>query len=1137
MRNLLIYGMLAVVTAAAAPRIEQPWYRSKVPQAAVPKVAVAPTIDGLVDEDEWARALSFTGLMAPGNPYVLPEVMQGRVWVTYDDSHFYVALKSPIPPPFRYAPNGLRVAGEKHDDSGRIESGDHWELRFHEDGPRARPDTMLFYISPSATFSDQRILPEHRGQPRHQSGLEWESGATVKTAIGDRFWTVEMAIPLLALGYENGIPDGQRWRTLFCRRRGYSSMDNAQGEWNGAVAHFMNDQAGLLLFSGTSPAVQVRGLGEMRVADQVVPDIRVHGSGELRPVQVRLTLASGDSVLATQQVDVTPGDETLRLDFAPMPIVYPPDRTARLEIEASAGDDHLYSAWIQLKPLTLADYHAFAEWPYGTWPFASPLHQQWKMDVAHYPSHATLTADVDLTASYLPEPVRQAAVAMLQLHSDEALIREEVIAIADGRGHLQWDNLLLSEGTYTMRGQLRQADGTPIGEPVEVDFVRHLYPWENNRIGISDKVFPPFEPIRVDASRLDLWGRTYELGTCALPGAVTAGDQTAVPGQRIVAPMLLDVVTAAGRERFTGSTTVTAHEPGLVRLQGTGTAAGIDLSVESHLQVDGWYEVTMTLSPREPVDIERLELVAPVGEYADTLWFYRLRSQIGASGLAAGDGLLWNNLHRKGRESRNLFTPVLGVGNGDVAWWWYADSDAAWKLDYTLPSQEIVRQDGDVQVRMALINTPTRLSQPMSLTFAIGTNPCKPDPPDRRRQMWGGNSRIHDTSGYAYWGMGVDAICAEDEAAYRQLKEVIDNWAGDSRPIVLYNSGELIGPSMPGFETFAAEWGHTTPFVPAPEYRDSDVHATVHWRGLTQDWRSKPLRLGPAKADLVQSQIDFRMWHYARNLRELGINGYWWDNASIWPGDNVITGRAYRTADGQLRPGYPTFARRQLNQRLFVLYKEAGVEPFMLINNHTSYAFSQWRWAIEADAYVYRHGGNIFETLERHHEYDIISRVVETDPTPLDPVARFRSHHCMRRLPGAIVSNLDRRADHAIHGTRSIIGLSLLHDFGVESGVHEETLKAIRETLESFDLFDPGVTFLPYWRLPDNAAFSHDQLLMSLYRHPDGQMMAILVNPLKEPLTGRLTLPARTITDAENGSAADGDITIPAREFRLIIAH
>ena len=102
----------------AMPKQKLPWYLNDVPQAAVPRLPAPPTIDGLEADGEWAAALAFTGFMNPPSarrqPYLLPELMQPRVQLGYDDEWVYLAFESPLPADMHELLRILRESGDRN---------------------------------------------------------------------------------------------------------------------------------------------------------------------------------------------------------------------------------------------------------------------------------------------------------------------------------------------------------------------------------------------------------------------------------------------------------------------------------------------------------------------------------------------------------------------------------------------------------------------------------------------------------------------------------------------------------------------------------------------------------------------------------------------------------------------------------------------------------------------------------------------------------------------------------------------------------------------------------------------------------------------------------------------------------------
>ncbi|HOL66362.1 MAG TPA: DUF6067 family protein [bacterium] len=1148
---MLSFALLfPVFSLPAAPKIKKAWYQSDFPQAGLPLVKNGPEIDGKFNLEEWKESLAFTGLYSRW-AYILPAPMQGWVFLSYDQKWLYVGLRSLLPP------DGVNARTTQHDAADRIEGEDHWTVIFI-----LREATYQFHVNALGTYSDQCLRPEDRGKPYHQAGLEWESQARVKAGRGETTWDVEMAIPFSSFGLTSAPEEGSVWRGLFIRERTYPGLGSAAyGEWNGSV-HYSPGDAGALIFSGKVPAFQLLETGDLR-GMKSQPVFRLSNPwSETRTVSLRYSVESGDQSLFEEKKE-------LALKPAETVWVRPDLRVIELRkgwsgrfcVEASSGSDHLYNAMLQFFPVTPKEYRRLAHWPYGTWPYESELKQLWELGCAHYPYFQSMDLWVNTSYSFLPEEVKKAARCQLRLTRLETgqFLRQETIPLKEGKGNIHWDNLKLEQGQYRVTGELFSAEGQIVGKPVTLEFVRKLFPWEHNRIGFTDQAYAPFRPIRVDRAKMMLspWGRQYYLGDLGLPASIVTTEETELPGTTICGPVRLEVNSVPVNLSL-ARTTITRIAPARVDCRAEAKSGDLHFSTESFLRCDGWYQVKLTIAPSRPAPVEKMELVIPLGRYPDTYYGYRSNWFYGALPATPEP---WSNLTEK---KENLFTPAIAVGNGDVSLWWYADSDQTWLLDYSLPSQAITRDQDGVNLRIRFVNAPRLIKQPLQVTFALLAVPVKPEPPDRRSREWGEIPwKIQDTAGYGYWGNGVDSITPGSEEDYERLGAAIEKWKRKTFPqgvpenllTILYNSGAMLGQAMEEFDTFSGEWCGETPVEPFPEYKDSDVHARVPWHGpeiLQQDWRSQPKKLGPTGADLVQSNVDCRIWHYKQNCQKLGINGYWFDNQPVWPGKNVSTGRAYLTSEGQLRPNYCLFARDELFWRLFNLTREAGLESCNLVSLAPVFSTAGWVWNIEMDAYIYRYGGDLFETLEQRRHYDIISRVVEVEATPLDPVGRFRAITRMRRIPGHTCTNLDQ-SPAAVHGSRSVLGLNLLHDFGVDgSRVNKKEFEKVVTALRRFGFFTEKVKFLPYWRNSQYVSFSRKNGLVSLYRNEKtGAILAVVVNPEKEVMEGELTLSVSSLAgkagqfqDAEIGQALapfgekekpQVKLTVPGREFRLIL--
>ena len=1134
--------------AHAGKKLPLEWAANDVPQCGVPMMAKAPVIDGVIGGPEWQGAAELTGFSIPQDfVNVLPESLQPRVWIGYDRDKLYLAFRAPKIPGWKSSVNE-KTKGKV------ILGGEHWWLKFHT--PKGEYE---FIFNPLGTLRDRNDANSYT----MDKGLDWRSGAEMKCKVSEQCWDTELAVPFASLGHTEGPATDEVWSVHLITGGHYGDHS---AEWNGAM-NWNNGRCGKLIFSGRVPAFQFDRVAGLEEGKMTLEASVGNYSGKAQEVRVKVSLCCAAQELWSKAETLSLADgERLPLKFEKEGIVLPKNCSGRLELEADTPTDHLQSIIMQFSPLTPADYRLLSDKFY---PFASPLSRVWGLSCANYPYYHKLEAWADITCPTLPAEVKQALsceVELLPLAGGGAL-KSGTITFKEGKGRILWEDVDLPDGEYVIRGNLKGADGK-VGDTVEHRFERRVYAWEHNSLGKSDIPYPPFTPIvkaggnvpswLAGPSGHSVWGRTYLVGQNGLPGGIVTTKETAVPGQRICGAFRLEATLSGKTEVLEGRTKVVQEGRGLVKFESQGgTASGLKVETRSELQYDGWFHVKLTVAPGRA--LERLELVIPFGAYPDTYYGYRYNWFYGA--LSRRQGTLWSNVAVENGKPGNLFVPEIAVGDGDTCLWWYAGSDQQWLLDYTKPSQSITRDKDGVNLRLAFVNHPATLSRPLELEFAVLANPAKPFAPDRREVVWELKPQklFHDTGGYGYWGTGVDSITCGTDAEYKRFNDFLDRWTKRKEPgnegflCVEYNSGQAIGRCQPEFDSFSGEWRGETPWPVTPEFKDSDNAARAHLfhptANYSQDWRGQPQKLQAGWCDLTWSNVDCRIWHYRRNIEKLGLNGYWFDNSPVLAGDNLLAGRAYLTADGKKRPNYSVFERHDLFRRLFTLYREAGVPSMNLVNYGADFTFADWFWMIEMDAYVYPPDVDLFQTLGAQRWYDVISRVTAVDNTPLDAVARHRAITRMQSIPGATCSNV-RQGN--IQGTRSVVGLAFLHDFGVARGVDDQELGRFRKILKRFDFGDPALRYLPYWRNSAYATFSAPDALLSLYQHPAAKaVLGIALNPAAGKVEGELCLSLKAaemknpvLVDPETMATLKSDVAkgtisaslaIPAHDYRLFL--
>ena len=631
----------------------------------------------------------------------------------------------------------------------------------------------------------------------------------------------------------------------------------------------------------------------------------------------------------------------------------------------------------------------------------------------------------------------------------------------------------LADGVYTCRADVLDAQGRVVVSDTKPLRRKH-FPWENNRIGMGDRVIPPYTPIQTDGRRLSVWGRQYTIGKSGLP------DQIEVQKQPILTQPIRLTGQAGGRPIHTTGwqSRVTDAKAHRVDVSAAGRIAGVQARVSAWMEYDGWYQVRLHLPAAPQVRVDRLSLVMDLWPEADTLYAQlsdsRTRSYFGA--VPPGKGVVWHSAKLPSAGWRwGSFVPVLHLGTGDRGLWWMAESHDGWTLDKDVPCVEVVRGDKAVTLRLNLIARPTRLTEARTIEFALLASPVKPLARGWRRIAWNWPTThyVHDTCGYRYYGDSVDSYALHREEDFAALRRFLQQPAQTNpdyswyerlaegvrlgKPIALYGSTWMTGLAMEEFKHFGQEWLHNDRWHPMPDY---DFEGRSNYGGSAR-WRT-PEELTASGVNFADSYVDCFIWYHRKLAEKVGLNGTWWDNSSIGTICHYVPGR------GKVWK-WNVFTRRRLTKRLAVMGWELARRPWWIMNLHADFSWCQIGWHVENDFYIHGAGKTMFDHMD---------------------VAQFRALTCTKR---GIISQLHSRIPDEndtwtyYRAMRSIIGMCLLHDVG-ERGLQawrpfEGALrKRVLEILEDKVCFFSGrPEFIPYWRSARIVHFTTPNVYASVY--------------------------------------------------------
>ena len=167
----------------------------------IPFQKKAPVIDGQFAPGEWDCAVAFSGTARN------MDARRTTVWLAYDKSTMYVALQAETP-----------LRGKLRSVPGGRNNSDSLELWFFPPQELRTIGSLKFGTFQIIVSSEDDIFAEHNNPGYGLATQKWKHGATIKSQVKDKVWTMEMAIPLKNMGI-TGNPEGD-WKILACRNYG-----------------------------------------------------------------------------------------------------------------------------------------------------------------------------------------------------------------------------------------------------------------------------------------------------------------------------------------------------------------------------------------------------------------------------------------------------------------------------------------------------------------------------------------------------------------------------------------------------------------------------------------------------------------------------------------------------------------------------------------------------------------------------------------------------------------------------------------------------------------------------------------------------------------------------------------------------
>lgn len=1032
----------------------------RYPAAVIPYAATKPVIDGVINDAEWQGAFSQRALQTVSRQI---SSRQARFWMMWDEENLYVAMRDPLRPGERLLQQyRTRNRGKDLD----VIFDDCYEIWVSVDATDPLTGQLHCDTQFLANFSGARCdvlnQPDIGNSRTSSYDTDWEP----KNRINEKNeWEIEVVIPRSSLGITKGpFHDGQHFRALFARNYKRPWEQNSFG---GTTSFSIIETHADLLMSKSAPALHLLSVGD---ATRGKIGLHLAAQGQT-DTNIRWKYIS-DAVTKDGEATVKKGILADVVNIADLDVPGP-------------GNAHF--------TVTGADGAVLLDW--STLRAFAPVPTQVIND----------TGDrVELKVTFNPEKDYARVYGDFINYDNRDAVKEIVITVNDAQGKeikradtsldafayanalLQFDKL--APGKYTTRIDCKDAVGKVIisqDNTFAKEDLAAKYPWWQTKRGNIERVIAPWTPVTFTNTTFGIWGRNMEIGPAGLPLRITTQGQ-----QILAAPGRLVITTASGKQiAASGVKTRTLFDTDYRKTVQVDSTLG-DIAVRSEVRVefDGMYKVSMTLTPKQATPVKALRIILP---YTEAMAEYihacttEIRSGYWYGFTPQGKGRVWDCTQLGDKTMKvGSFIPYIWLGSTKGGLCWFADGDQGWIPNDKTPAIEIQRNtQGKVDLIFNLISTEATLDQPRTITFALQASPVKQMHKDWREDNWWCGDTFKN---YAH----------DQDLIFASVPFVVPSYAATAKKMVedQHNAGK---PAVPYFIHLVL------PDSLVPEL------AT-----FAEQWQTPNSTLGSKALCYGGSLNDYMIYNWSKWAEEYGIDGYYSDNISPLPCDNLEHGCGYRLPDGRVQPTFKMFGTREYFLRSRAAFLEQHPTS-KLVLHMTNNMIIPWIGAADV-----AYDGEMY----------VIFPEMKKDFMDFWSLARLRVDFSgqwgvMVNFMHEYQGDWDDRAMHL--GMRAYFAEVMLHDAlptGNENG-HASYLVAIRH---KFGIGNDNVSFLPYWEKTGLACsgkdiklagwLKPDKLLLLVSNFGEAQTATVTIDPEKLGW-GKTTF---VISDAEQGSVFQG---------------
>jgi len=859
-------------------------------QMNIPRLPVAPKIDGVMSENEWDYAVSMP-LPAGVGWIPLKERPSSVVYLGWDADNFYMAQKLKM----RKGEKLKRYYREPKHDNVHVALENTVELYIDRgtSGSHASKCRWQFMGNSSGNRWDTEDQYEI-GQRYVFWDADWQYKQKM-TADGV-YWVTEMAIPRTSIYKNTPIVAGEKWNIGFAISlidpltwSGYYGWNiPATLTDNTPIIRMQSQPAKILTERGFVFDLGINNVTKNAFKSEVIAVLREGTGKNAKIVQQKswkVNVPSGESKFLNINEKFSPEIKDL--------VKYD------LSLAVKDGNKSIYT-WQKVISLNNTDNKFGLNYT----PDLSPI----TLTAIYAPIHKYVRIGVDKYDFDESNMVKIARYEVYNAKSMEKIASGVMPPFEYGKSEIAVDVPELPVGEYVCEINLVDANDKSLVKRKNTFNVKDIkvFPWINNTIGLENHIPEPFTPLSYKGKEINAFKKTITTGSLGLPEKIIAADQE----------ILTSSIRLEGKcdgASFTGNLDGTSASMPVSTPQKACFVGSKILSDSAQVKVntewgyDSTAKIKLRLIPGKKIStLEDVKIVIPYSQEVSLNYMavgisMRISSQAGRIPGKDKTGIVWTSKDVPAQKmTKGSFVPVVWIGNRIAGMTWFADSDHGWWPDDNKPAIEIFRRkDGGVDLVLNISSGKVKLDKEREIVFGLNINPV--------RKM---SDYITAPQVFGYTketGRYVPGKSNREEFALRYPQDPERN---KLQADALHKYGMIYGPYS--------------------EMSKMDIPEDVYKYFIEDLEGNQGAKFGvmPGKAF-----NDCVLYYTKKWIEDCGGDGFYFDNYLPRISYNVKTGSAYTLPDGRIQPGFCMWGFIDHIKRIRVLFDMTRPKYRLLVHN------------------------------------------------------------------------------------------------------------------------------------------------------------------------------------------------------------